>query len=183
MTKRKSVSKKLRFEIFKRDSFTCQYCGNTPPKIVLELDHITPVCEGGDNSEDNLITACFDCNRGKAGNKLDCAPDAISRKIEIKKEKEAQIKEYERLLRKEKRDFEKKMEKIKSIFNVNTNFTPTKEFDRTLAHFLRNLTEYEVNEAMNISLSKFDNAFNDIYLSEQALRYFCGICWNKIKGE
>ena len=43
MSKRKSLSKKIRFEVFKRDKFTCQYCGKTAPNVVLEVDHIEPV--------------------------------------------------------------------------------------------------------------------------------------------
>lgn len=66
MTKRKAISKKLRFEVFKRDSFTCQYCGNKAPDVILEIDHINPVSKGGKNSILNLITSCFDCNRGKS---------------------------------------------------------------------------------------------------------------------
>jgi 5-methylcytosine-specific restriction endonuclease McrA len=57
------VSKKTRFDVFKRDFFTCQYCGLTPPAAVLEIDHIHPVSKGGKNGIDNLITSCFDCNR------------------------------------------------------------------------------------------------------------------------
>lgn len=44
---RKPISKMLRFEVFKRDSFTCQYCGNMAPDIILEVDHINPVKNGG----------------------------------------------------------------------------------------------------------------------------------------
>ena len=65
MTERKAISKKLRFEVFTRDKFTCQYCGGTVPDVVLHVDHIHPVVEGGDNDITNLITACFDCNSGK----------------------------------------------------------------------------------------------------------------------
>lgn len=61
MKKRKPIGNSKRFEIFKRDLFTCQYCGNHPPKTVLEIDHIIPVSKGGDNSQDNLITSCFVC--------------------------------------------------------------------------------------------------------------------------
>ena len=68
---RKSLTKKLRFEIFKRDSFTCQYCGRSAPDVVLEVDHINPVKRGGKNDILNLITSCFDCNRGKGKTKLD----------------------------------------------------------------------------------------------------------------
>ena len=68
---RKSISKKIRFEIFKRDSFTCQYCGESAPKVILEVDHIKPVINGGTNDILNLITSCFDCNRGKSKRELD----------------------------------------------------------------------------------------------------------------
>lgn len=63
--KRKAISKKMRFEVFKRDSFTCQYCGRKAPEVVLEVDHIKPVAEGGKNTLVNLITSCRECNRGK----------------------------------------------------------------------------------------------------------------------
>lgn len=69
-TKRVSISKKDRFEIFKRDSFKCQYCGKSAPEVVLEVDHIVPVSKGGDNEMFNLVTACFDCNRGKSNREL-----------------------------------------------------------------------------------------------------------------
>lgn len=70
MTKRKNIPNKTRFEVFKRDSFTCQYCGQCSPEVVLNLDHVTPVFNGGDNSITNLITACFDCNSGKGAEEL-----------------------------------------------------------------------------------------------------------------
>mgnify|MGYP003405974009 CR=1 FL=1 len=51
--KRKTISKKIRFEVFKRDNFTCQYCGRMAPDVVLEVDHINPVSKGGDNDISN----------------------------------------------------------------------------------------------------------------------------------
>lgn len=63
---REPIKKSVRFEVFKRDSFTCQYCGMKAPDVVLELDHITPVAEGGDNDILNLLTACRACNSGKS---------------------------------------------------------------------------------------------------------------------
>lgn len=35
------------------------------PKIRFEVDHIIPISKGGTSDMGNLITACFDCNRGK----------------------------------------------------------------------------------------------------------------------
>jgi len=68
--KRKSISKKIRFEVFKRDSFTCQYCGRMAPDVVLEIDHINPVANGGDNDILNLLTSCKECNAGKGAREL-----------------------------------------------------------------------------------------------------------------
>lgn len=96
--KRKLISKKLRFEVFKRDYFTCQYCSSKPPKVPLEIDHITPVSKGGKNNIDNLITACFDCNRGKSNNELTSIPKSIIEKSEGKKIALAQYKEYQKMI-------------------------------------------------------------------------------------
>src|SRR5690606_26635672 len=70
MAERKPLSKKIRFEVFKRDSFTCQYCGAKAPECILEVDHINPVSNGGKNEILNLITSCFNCNRGKRDKKI-----------------------------------------------------------------------------------------------------------------
>lgn len=70
MSERKPISKSVRFEVFKRDNFTCQYCGGVSPNVVLHVDHINPVAGGGDNDILNLVTACVDCNLGKGAKPL-----------------------------------------------------------------------------------------------------------------
>lgn len=70
-TKRKTISKKLRFEIFKRDGFKCQYCGASAPDVLLDVDHIQPVSKNGTNDILNLITSCKACNSGKSDRTLD----------------------------------------------------------------------------------------------------------------
>ena len=67
---RNPIKKSVRFEVFKRDFFACQYCGQKAPDVVLEIDHITPVAGGGDNDILNLVTACRGCNAGKSDRKL-----------------------------------------------------------------------------------------------------------------
>jgi hypothetical protein len=89
MATRKSMSKKTRFEIFKRDGFTCQYCGAQPPDAVLVVDHINPVANGGDNDHLNLITSCEVCNQGKGARLLERAapmPDADIEWLETQQE-------------------------------------------------------------------------------------------------
>ena len=62
----RSIPKALRFAVLERDGFRCRYCGRGYPDVVLELDHATSWKEGGETNLDNLVTSCFDCNRGKS---------------------------------------------------------------------------------------------------------------------
>lgn len=66
-TKRSPISKTLRFEIFQRDNFTCQYCGKIGNEGAnLEIDHKVPHSRGGKDEFNNYITSCKDCNIGKS---------------------------------------------------------------------------------------------------------------------
>lgn len=80
---RKQISKKIRFEVFKRDSFKCQYCGNSAPDVILHVDHIEPISKGGDNSILNLITSCDSCNLGKSNNRLSDDSAVIKQKEQL----------------------------------------------------------------------------------------------------
>jgi 5-methylcytosine-specific restriction endonuclease McrA len=53
-----------RFNLFLRDSFTCQYCGS--PKD-LTFDHVVPRAQGGRTTWENVATACSPCNLKKGG--------------------------------------------------------------------------------------------------------------------
>lgn len=61
-----AVTKRVRFEILRRDSNTCQYCGQMAPDVPLHIDHVIPLTLGGSDDPSNLVTACKDCNGGKA---------------------------------------------------------------------------------------------------------------------
>lgn len=67
---RKAISKGKRFEIFKRDNWTCRYCGAQPPGVVLHVDHVVPLAGGGTDEEENLVTSCQPCNIGKGAKGL-----------------------------------------------------------------------------------------------------------------
>jgi len=51
--------------VFLRDAYTCQYCGNVFPKNMLTLDHVIPVSLGGKKNWENIVTACHSCNNKK----------------------------------------------------------------------------------------------------------------------
>ena len=84
----RSVRKGVRFDTFRRDGFTCQYCGRRPPDVTLQIDHIQPIAEGGDNEPMNLITACAACNAGKGKKLLEQPqrPDADLAWLEMQQE-------------------------------------------------------------------------------------------------
>lgn len=78
-----AVSRRLRFEVFRRDGHACRYCGAMAPDVKLTVDHVVPVALGGSDDATNLVTACADCNAGKSsiqpGSDLvaDVAADAL----------------------------------------------------------------------------------------------------------
>ena len=54
--------KENRLKVFERDSYKCHYCRKQLTRFTATLDHIQPVSKGGDNSYENLVTACLHCN-------------------------------------------------------------------------------------------------------------------------
>ncbi|MFD9276847.1 HNH endonuclease [Streptomyces mirabilis] len=61
-----AVSKRLRYEILRRDRYTCRYCGASAPDAPMRVDHVTPVALGGTDHPSNLVAACEPCNSGKS---------------------------------------------------------------------------------------------------------------------
>jgi len=58
-----------RFNVFLRDRFSCQYCGENHSAHNLTFDHVIPRSKGGLTTWENVVAACSDCNMLK-GNKL-----------------------------------------------------------------------------------------------------------------
>lgn len=67
-----AVSKRLRYEVLRRDNYTCRYCGVSAPEVKLTVDHVTPTALGGSDLASNLASACAPCNSGKSST----SPDA-----------------------------------------------------------------------------------------------------------
>lgn len=170
-----AISKKLRFEVFKRDGFRCQYCGKTPPDAILEIDHINPKSQNGKDDINNLLTACFDCNRGKGNIPLKKIPSSFAINIEILKEKEDQLKYYNQLLNRIERRIQKDINEINEIFHSYfAEWDLSAEFkNNSVKRFLKHLPKQTVADSMHIACGKMHN-------SNAAIKYFCGICWNKI---
>jgi 5-methylcytosine-specific restriction endonuclease McrA len=56
-----------RANIYARDEYQCQYCGEEYPTSELTFDHVLPVAQGGRKDWENIVTSCVVCNRKKGG--------------------------------------------------------------------------------------------------------------------
>jgi hypothetical protein len=176
--KRKPISKRVRFEVFKRDGFVCQYCGATPPKVILHIDHIHPVVDGGSNHIDNLITACEPCNLGKGAVQLSDVPKSLKDKAGEIAEREDQIKGYNDVLMARARRLENDCWHVVQRLEFDV---PQESYSRrrlqSIRRFLEILPLSEVLDAAMIVSSKWS------VMSERAFKYFCGVCWKKIRED
>lgn len=68
-----ALTKRTRYEVLRRDNHTCRYCGAKAPDVPLTVDHVVPEALGGSDDPSNLVTACRDCNAGKASSSPDAA--------------------------------------------------------------------------------------------------------------
>lgn len=175
-SRRKALSKKTRFEVFKRDGFKCQYCGAHPPAVILEPDHIKPVADGGTNDMDNLVTACFSCNRGKAANSLSSVPQSLADKAEIVRESEAQLLGYQAVMEAKRERIEEELWRVAEIIDPGSSSQGMPhDWTASISRFNQKLGVHECLDAANRARAKFK------YGGKRAFLYFCGICWAKIR--
>lgn len=173
-----AIGKTLRFEIFKRDGFVCQYCGAHPPDVVLECDHIIAVAAGGTDDEDNLITACFNCNRGKAARDLNVSPMPLDQKAALVAEREAQLQGYQEIMQRKRDRLEDEAWQVADVLAGES----VKKFDAerlvSIKRFLDRLGLHEVLDSAEIARARKPTPQYSAYTQ---FRYFCGVCWTKIK--
>lgn len=155
--KRDPVSKKTRFEVFKRDRFTCQYCGAKAPEVVLHCDHINPVAEGGDSGIMNLVTACAACNGGKGATKLDDR-SAVERQRGQIEELQARREQLEMMLAWRDAEQDTAVDAVEAIsdrIGQRGHFVPNEKGKADLRKWLRTYSLIELLEAMDISFDQY----------------------------
>lgn len=181
MAERKAIPKVVRFEVLKRDKFTCQYCGRAAPDVILEIDHVLPVSKGGDNSILNLVTSCRDCNRGKSNKFLsdDTAVKKQKREIDDMQERREQMEMMIAWRREMLEHSDTEVDHICYLFDRYTGFSVDEDGRRKIRDLIRRFGFPEVCTSTEISIEKyykgyavsFQNAFNKIG----------GICYNRKK--
>jgi hypothetical protein len=172
---RKPVSTRQRFEIFKRDGFTCQYCGSHPPEAVLHVDHIVAVSNGGENDRDNLITACDRCNFGKSNVPLSRVPGNLQYRMDEIREKERQIKGYSKVLSDRRERLRMEVFSVLNVLLPGVEQLPTADF-LSVKRFVERLGVQHAITAAEKAYAKFPYCH-----ANKRFRYFCGICWRWIR--
>lgn len=170
--KRKSTGKRLRFSIFERDNFTCQYCGKKPPEVILNADHIVPVSKGGGDEPENLLTSCRDCNFGKSDLKIGNFPvRALKNKDEFQ-EKYEQLKAFYEYQKKFSNLQESVLNDIKDYWEIVWDGdTLTQKGLASLRYFIKTFSPSEIKEAIDISRKQMKDGY-------VGFSYMCGVLMN-----
>jgi len=178
--KRETLSKKIRFEVFKRDKFTCQYCGAKSPEVILNVDHIDPVAKGGKNDILNLITSCFDCNSGKSDRILNDSSivEKQRKQLELLQERREQIE----LMLEWKKSLSNLDEEVNELIvdYVDSKIKPlylTEEGKSTFLNSIKKFETQEILDAIDIAAKKYLK--NE---SEEIFKASAELFLNKISG-
>lgn len=176
-----SVSTRTRFEIFKRDGFTCQYCGNKPPAVILHADHILAVSLGGETVPENLITSCAKCNLGKSNVPLGRVVQPIKQRLQEEKERSEQVALYNQWLREIREERNTNFETVSDALILATGSDPEKmvvanRWAASVKTLLKRLPAEVMVDAVDTANDKFSFKEQPV----RAFRYFCGICWRTI---
>lgn len=172
-----AVSKRLRFEILRRDNHACTYCGATAPGVKLTVDHVHPVALGGTDDPENLTTACEPCNTGKgsvpAGSPLvaQVATDALrwSRAMKIAAEEAA-------------RERESMDSVLKAFSDAWLRFRQDGEKIPAPADWYVTVEDvWRAGLDVDVIVRNVDIAMSRRGLDpESRWRYWCGCCWRQV---
>lgn len=152
-----ALSVRTRFEVFKRDGFTCRYCGRTTPTVILQVDHVVPVSAGGSDDEMNLVTSCWECNSGKSAvplNEVITGEDPHDRAI-LLLEKQRQLREYDHVLNELLMRREGEAEELLNYWcrEVGVKEIPKHQF-QWLVTTLQTVPYTSIREAMMLAISR-----------------------------
>ena len=177
-----AVTKRLRYEILRRDNHTCRYCGAKAPDVKLTVDHVTPQALGGSDEPANLVTSCEPCNSGKtsvppdASLVADVADDAIRWAAAMQKAAEIAHADYQ--VRLEYRQvFRDEWDKWKTgPAHSRVPLPLDVGWESSLDNFREaGLPDWELGEAVRTAMG------NQKVTADNTFRYFAGICWAKIR--
>lgn len=172
------LSKRLRYEVLRRDGFKCRYCGAEPGERALQVDHVIPESLGGKNEPSNLATACGPCNGGKTSSTPDApvvdavAEDALRWAGAM--QAAAAIKEKEINDRRSRNDWFLAIWNAYIYDDTKTVPLPIDWSEAVTRLELAGLTYALFEEAVDVAMKAHK------VQAENRFRYFCGVAWNMV---
>ncbi len=174
--RRTPISKRRRFDVFKRDGFACTYCGRKPPEVLLQVDHIIPVKDGGGNDEGNLTTACQPCNIGKSAHSLQAIPESLTDRAAKIRESEEQLAAYAATMKAQAQRVEDDIWAIfRELNGEHCQVVSQKQFDG-VTRIVERIPPADAMKWARVARGKC------IYSDPKRFLYFAKCCWNQIKG-
>lgn len=175
-----AVSKRLRFEILRRDNHACRYCGATAPEVKLTVDHVVPTALGGNDEPTNLVACCAGCNSGKSSSSpdsaivADVAEDALRWSAAMRRAADLQRQESDRI-----RGACWSVETIWNRWKLDadgSNLPLPSDWEDSIRRLLAaGMDESEFDDTIRMAMHAHG------VMPENRWRYFCGICWRRLE--
>lgn len=178
-----AVSRRLRYEVLRRDNHRCRYCGLTALEAELTVDHVIPVALGGSDKPENLVACCKDCNAGKSASSPD-APivanveqDALRWAAAMRRAAELQYVRIDEITAYADTFYEMWLE-----WGVGEGperytfeeYLPT-DWQRTLEMWYRaEITDGDLRRAIRVAFTKKNLRRQDLW------KYMCGVIWRQL---
>lgn len=175
-TKRKGISKRIRFAVFARDGFACRYCGSTSEQTQLVVDHIHPVAKGGTDEPENLVTSCFQCNSGKSDKTINQAAINESHRLALAQEMQEQV----QALKAAKQAAKTRERMRQEICNYYCNLRGVQDMQKTA---LRTYASFVEQHGAPVVFEWMDIAERSLYPNASDIdfvKYVCGIRRKKL---
>lgn len=172
-----AVSKRLRYEILRRDNNTCRYCGQSAPDVKLTVDHVVPTALGGSDDPANLVAACKDCNAGKSASAPDSALVAAADKKAMRwSQAMTRVVEERAAELAAERARTDPFDTAWSAWTVNGEPVPRDpNWKNSILRFLAGgIDDQFMADAIHTAMGL------DRVPASEKWRYFCGICWREL---
>lgn len=171
-----AISKRVRYEILRRDGHKCRYCGVVADESPLVVDHVTPTALGGTDDPSNLVASCRDCNSGKAASKPD---ESLVAEVSDDALKHARL--------------------IKQAYAVLVEQVSNRDdYIIEVEDAIRELTDYRLSTRGRQSVGRWFDIGVPVRLAvdaaqraythhkrmdwERRFQYMCGIVWNQVQA-
>ncbi len=152
------------------------------PDVILEVDHIKPVAEGGTNGMLNLITSCRDCNRGKGKTRLDTNQELKKQQeeLQILAEKREQLKMLMEWRTELSELMQEEVDYVCDYWLSQVGYSLTDTGKGQVLSYIRQFGINELLDAIDISITQYFRGTKES--ATWAFLKIGGICYNRRKA-